>query len=330
MSKTESSDLELSCNTSNTSEIREQPNSHELKIGALASDARNQLVFDENGLVEVTPQIISHVKEEFVLSNGLEVKDMNFENNDLSEVEFDMPTKFVNCNFTNANLYGCDLSQVEFVDCDFSGACMNYVTIGIFTRCTLGGVSLLDFDFTEDSVLILCDFEGATMGISLTDVEIVIIDCVFKNIKSFVDGVVPFIQAFVNLDRKFSLKDDGTFDIDFTGCTLKKGIELKKFDLKGVEFRVMDLKGADLRSVDLRGMDLRGMDLSRAKLNFTDLRGADLRGADLSEVNFYSLFLEGALVDETTQIDFLEEEVYYIVDCKDGIKRISRHFWEVL
>lgn len=308
INESKKSNLDLSSNISSGSVDERESNSQEIK--ELASDARGKLVFDENGLVEVAPQSISHDREVFVSSDGLEVQGLNFENKDLSEVNFEGQTKFVNCNFRNANLFGCDLSKVEFIDCDFSGACMDYVTMGVLIRCVLRSVSLLDFDFTENTALILCNFKGAIIGVSTSDEEIVIIDCIFKNIRPAVDGGTPFIQAFENLGRKFSLKDDGTFDVDFTGCRLKNGADLNRLDLTGVKFRFMDLSGYSFRDVSLSNMSFVGTNLERVNFGFNDLVNVCFLSTNLDYVNFGSKLLQDVF------FHYVDLKKAYFYDCQ--------------
>ena len=290
INESKKSNLDLSSNISSGGVDERESNSQEIK--ELASDARGKLVFDENGLLEVAPQSISHDREVFVSSDGLEVQGLNFENKDLSEVNFEGQTKFVNCNFRNANLFGCDLSKVEFIDCDFSGACMDYVTMGVLIRCVLRSVSLLDFDFTKNTALILCNFREAIIGISTSDEEIVIIDCIFKNIRPAVDGGTPVIQAFENLGRKFSLKHDGTFDVDFTGCRLKHGADLTRLDLTGVKFMDMDLSGYSFRDVSLSNMSFIRTNLERVNFGFNNLVNVRFLSTNLDYVNFGSKLLQ--------------------------------------
>lgn len=120
----------------------------------------------------------------------------------------------MDCKFTNANFDGCDLSLVSFVNGDFANATLNYITFGTMIACNLKGSSLVEFYVTENTVLIKCDFTGAVIGLSISDQEIRIIACVFKNIQSISEGKPPFVLYFENKNIKFLPNADGTYDLD--------------------------------------------------------------------------------------------------------------------
>ena len=67
-------------------------------------------------------------------------------------------------------------------------------------------------------------------------------------------------------------------------------------------FAGRNLRGLKAERLNLRGFDFGGADLRSANFYKADLRGANLRGADLREATLISTRLEGARIDDKTQL----------------------------
>ena len=123
-------------------------------------------------------------------------KGYDFSGLDFTGIEFDKKMRFLDCKFMNASFKDCDLSLVNFVNCDFANAILTYITFGVMIACNFIGCFLEEFYLSEETVLIKCDFTRATLGLSFSDYEIRMLACIFKNIQSIVEGKPPFGRIF--------------------------------------------------------------------------------------------------------------------------------------
>lgn len=88
------------------------------------------------------------------------------------------------------------------------------------------------------------------------------------------------------------------------GCRIESkmhciGVDLSGVDLSGLDLQMATLTRAVLRNVNFREADLRNADLNGAVLTGADLSGADLRFSVLRNAN-----LSGAVVNDTTNLEF--------------------------
>ena len=113
------------------------------------------------------------------------------------------------------------------------------------------------------------------------------------------------------------------------GISLRQA-DLQRIDLSGANLRGADLSGANLSNANLREIDMENFDsrLSDANLSGADLSGANLHntrlydanlslasliGTDLSNADLRGVFLKGAKIDDSTQIDAKWRRVWEIV-----------------
>ena len=112
-------------------------------------------------------------------------RELEFSNYDLSLVDFN---KLLNENIS--------LEDFTFKNCRFDGANLSFVTFSALLGCSLKDVLCYQLDFSEGALIISCDFSGAILGLVIAESDIVLQNCIFKNIRSVVPNKkssLPFI-----------------------------------------------------------------------------------------------------------------------------------------
>lgn len=175
-------------------------------------------------------------------------------------------SKFIRCNFCDANLEKATFDGCGFFDpdqsvsCNFSRARLRYAT---FKKCDLSA----------------CIFEG-------------------------VDGLRLTIQDSNAIGAKFfraKLHGSATLLHNQMRYADFRGANLAKCDLSETDFTWAALDEADLTQANLIGCNLSG-----ATVRYTKLQGADLRGANLATIDLRSLDMRGAKILESQMRRLLE------------------------
>lgn len=239
--------------------------------------------------------------------------------------------KFLQCDFTEACLFGTNLRSCTFSDCLFDrtlidwqtvlgpGAtgCRGFVRVKRRGDTYLAGMYLKNHFLCEYRIvagnLDHAELSGATFCSSSlrqsSAVKVNFSQSVFTDMT--IEGTDFSGATFAGTCfRNTSIKDsqfhgasfvsavfDGTnsFDIEARRQMLEQGAN---FVYPGVDLRGANLRGAILQDLDLSNADLTGADLRNTYIAFTSLKGARLYGARLHGARFRESCLDGALFDK--------------------------------
>ena len=263
----------------------------------------------------------NHPNMPIIRSNNQEIKDLDLENQNLSEVDF-RGVKFENVTIGNVDFRFANFAYADLSNIDFNEA--------VLTGADLGGADLRGADLSgahivmsnlKNTDLSVADLSGANLrgadlrgadlrGADLSGVDLSGADLTGADLSNVVFQGADLSN--VNLSG-VDLTGANLSGVDFSGVDLTminfRGVELNllnltgvdlsnvnlsEANLSGVDLRDTNLQGANLRGVDLSGEDLSGVDLSGLVLSESDLTGADLSGADLSGVDLTGADLTGA------------------------------------
>ncbi len=178
-------------------------------------------------------------------------------------------------NATDANLSGCDLS-----DLDLRGA--------LLRRADLSGANLTS-TLLFTAALYDADLTGATVTAAELDLERGRPDGLIEERPGFSGARACSLRgAPASLPRHHAL---------LGGCIVGPELDLDGADLSGVTFPGLSLAGASLEGATLTGAVFDGCDLSHAHLGSAGLRGARFWSSDLSYSDFGQADMTGATVN---------------------------------
>jgi len=225
--------------------------------------------------------------------------------------------------FAGANLDGANLSQVMFIEGDFTKASLRGVkterTMFIKTKLTAADLREAQLSQTTfmEADLTGADLTGARLYLSATE-KTTLTKARFPRVQaelsSLADGDAAdadFQEGRFNrclfrsltMDRaNFTaaafpsslLMDVQGKEVCFRGADLEKGRMNTKCALPGADFRQARLNEGSFRDSDLSGASFRGGVLDGAVLENCDLHGADLYGVSARKGSFFKTNLEGA------------------------------------
>ncbi|MEM7248370.1 MAG: pentapeptide repeat-containing protein [Acidobacteriota bacterium] len=212
-----------------------------------------------------------------------------------------------------ARLQGsADLSELELIDVDLTGAELTDRSLGRLVRVQLDGAKLAGTSFQrlEDCRLRRADLTGARLSPAVVTPE--------TDVATVSRSSRAFWPCSITADFTGSnLREARLRAARVTACGMKR-VRLDDADLEWAELFDVDLERASLRRanlnfvklerVSLKGADLRDAQLIGAHLDKVDLSRADLRGAQLRAIQLTDVSLDGAdLTDALVDRDLVAE-----------------------
>jgi len=217
--------------------------------------------------------------------SGVDLSDANLIDADLSARQGEV-------NLTGAELISADLSDADLTDADLSDADL--------TDADLSDADLTDVDLSDTDLsgarFISADLSGATIkhagfrtfDIRETPSELLPTSALFGSVPSVIEIDINWREAPVR--EFFMIPGEGN------PATFVEA-ELQRADLEGAELGFADLSETTLTAADCEGTRFRNTNLNRGTLE-----NADLTGADFSQAYLYQTRLDGAQINEETQL----------------------------
>ncbi len=176
----------------------------------------------------------------------------------------------------NANITGLDISNWQFLDCDFEGTLFNSCDAKntIFERCKLNGCFFRNASL-HDARISACELQEADFGTArLKRAQFEDIPNAYKIHMNGakVEGAGFTHCSLVQASMIGIMGNDATFN----HC-----------DLNGAEFTAARTPGIIFRNCSLKGTDLSNANLVKSQFALSQLRGAVLKGTNMSGANFH-------------------------------------------